>query len=85
MANRRTQLGDNWFAFPFHLLATASPPLGQECERTLTNEVVAGRTSRDERDGRATFLHDRPGALADQRDRHRVGADVVARDANDSR
>src|SRR5437899_8530536 len=55
MANRRTQLGDNWFAFPFHLLATASPPLGQECERTLTNEVVAGRTSRHERGWRATF------------------------------
>jgi hypothetical protein len=55
MANRPTQLGDNWFAFPFHLLATASPPLGQECERTLTNEVVAGRTSRDERGWRATF------------------------------
>jgi len=26
-------------------------------------------------------LHDRDGALADRRDRHRVGADAVARDA----
>ena len=29
----------------------------------------------------ATFLHDRHGALADQRDGHRMGAHAVARDA----
>jgi len=27
------------------------------------------------------LLHDRLGALADERDRHRVGADALARDA----
>src|SRR6266550_1076857 len=35
-------------------------------------------TQYDERGWRATFLHDWRGALAHERDRHRVGADAVA-------
>jgi hypothetical protein len=38
-------------------------------------------TQYDERGWRATFLHDRDGALADERDRNRLGAHAVARDA----
>ena len=38
---------------------------------------------RDAKGGRATrgVLHDGDGALADERDRHRMGAHAVARDA----
>jgi hypothetical protein len=38
-------------------------------------------TRYDERGWRATFLYDRHGALAHERDGHRVGAHAVARDA----
>ena len=38
-------------------------------------------TRYDERGWRATFLHDWHGALAHQRDRHRMGAHALARDA----
>lgn len=35
----------------------------------------------DERGWRATFYNERDGVLADKRNRHRLGADAVARDA----
>jgi hypothetical protein len=38
-------------------------------------------TRYDERGWRATLLHDRDGALAHERDRHRMGAHALARDA----
>jgi hypothetical protein len=38
-------------------------------------------TQYDERGWRATFYTTGHGALADKRDRHRLGADAVARDA----
>jgi hypothetical protein len=38
-------------------------------------------TQYDERGWRATFYNDRRGALADERDGHRVGAHALARDA----
>ena len=38
-------------------------------------------TQYDERGWESYFLHHRHGALADQRDRHRVGAHAVAHDA----
>ena len=38
-------------------------------------------TQYDERGWRATFLHDRHGAFADERHWHRMGTDALARDA----
>jgi hypothetical protein len=38
-------------------------------------------TRYDEKGWRATFLHDRDGALADERDRNRMEAHAVAGDA----